>query len=86
MLKQCPRPPDLPDADGKLLPPSRQQQLADEAVLADAKKAVYATGEALETMGFMVIFHNQKENQQGKHGILTTQHGDVMRLIGNSLW
>ena len=39
VLKQCPRPPDLPDAEGKLLPPSRQQQLADEAVLADAKKA-----------------------------------------------
>lgn len=38
VLKQCPRPPDLPDAEGKLLPPSRQQQLADEAVLADAKK------------------------------------------------
>lgn len=37
-LKQCPRPPDLPDAEGKLLPPSRQQQLADEAVLADARK------------------------------------------------
>jgi len=39
VLKQCPRPPDLPDAEGKLIPPSRQQQLADEAVLADAKKA-----------------------------------------------
>eukprot|EP00435_Cladocopium_sp_Y103_P048681 s733_g14.t1 len=38
VLKQCPRPPDLPDAEGKLLPPSRQQQLADEKVLADAKK------------------------------------------------
>ena len=38
VLKQCPRPPNLPDAEGKLLPPSRQQQLADEAVLADAKK------------------------------------------------
>ncbi|CAJ1425163.1 unnamed protein product [Effrenium voratum] len=38
VLKQCPRPPDLPDAEGKLLPPSRNQQLADEAVLNDARK------------------------------------------------
>lgn len=38
VLKQCPRPPDLPDAEGKLLPPSRQQQLADEAVLKDARR------------------------------------------------
>eukprot|EP00434_Breviolum_minutum_P011740 symbB.v1.2.010359.t1/scaffold677.1/size173266/7 len=38
VLKQCPRPPDLPDAEGKLLPPSRQQQLADEAVLADFRR------------------------------------------------
>lgn len=51
VLKQCPRPPDLPDAEGKLLPPSRNQQLADEAVLNDARKETDVCCKPLRAFG-----------------------------------